>query len=197
MIYHWPDDPCPVSLDFLRELDRAPARTWLAQLKWDGYRRTGWLCDGGWVWQAKRSGAAAKAMPAEVMEAWRMMSWPDLPLAIDCEWVGPRKKGGEHRLIAFDILMYEGQWLGRTPFGERSVLLGHTMQHAWLPLKPSGIEWAETIQNPGMVDLYIHGLSNPDVEGVVVRKASSGLKGGLSACLANPEWFKVRYGEGR
>ncbi len=195
----YPDNPKPVSLDFLRKLDADPPGTWIGQPKLDGWRRVAWHGDGGWQYISKReSSGNRRPLPLDLQAEFEGLPWPD-GLGLDCEWMGPRQvahiKGDS--LHVFDLLMgpvtpgsTRSDWLGDMPFVDRYILLHSLMesgrQSKQVRLVPA---WA----NPGLVDRFMEQTQDPLSEGLVVRRADSKLIGALHRSAENPHWFKVKY----
>lgn len=196
-----PDNPSLVSVDFLKKLDADPPGTWLAQPKLDGWRRVlvkGPYANGTYPWtaHAKRgSEGAVKPFPPDLAAELERLPVPD-GTAFDAEWVGPHVaehfksfgfSGPRHSLHIFDCLMWEGKWLRTTPFKHRVGLL-----RIYGPPERN-IFTVQKVPNPGLVDLFQQQLTNPLSEGLVIRRADSGLILSETKCADNPLWFKIRY----
>ncbi len=202
MLRRHPDNPSAVSVDYLKLLDKDPPGTWLAQPKLDGWRRTAWLENGKWSYQAKHStGPAAKAMPESLVNAFESIHWPD-GLCLDMEWVGLRSNAGAlmtgvHSLHAFDMLAVNGDWLGEATFKERYELLDalFASRRTWRgPASTvASVHIVPVQQNPGLHDLFVQQLQDPMSEGIVVRRANSKLIGNTTCCADNPYWLKVKH----
>ena len=190
------DNPRLISVDMLAKLDKDPPGTWCGQKKLDGWRRTITKSAGNptgtpWSYQAKHtSGLAAKSMPDDLRTTFESLPWP--AGVYDCEWVGPRQAGGEHSLWVFDLLHGKGRWLGDTPFFHRYALLKEIMAGvAWK--NAGGIYLVPVFSNPGLVDRFMEQTTDDLSEGIVIRRADSGLVGSTTACKDNPLWFKVKF----
>lgn len=192
----FPDNPMPVSLNALKEYDAYPAGTFIAQPKKDGFRRTIWRIDGKWHYNAKHTtGPHSQPLPPLLIEKFEhSLSSLNADVCLDCEWMGPRHKNKEHRLVLFDILMLQGNWLGGIPFETRVAMLETFFMdlNGWW-----GLELLGHRKNPGLMDYFAEQLQDPESEGLVVRRADSGLIGGLNACADNPKWVKVKMKEVR
>lgn len=176
----YPDNPVPVSVDFLKKLDADPPGTWLAQPKLDGWRRIIHFDHGTWIAQAKRgSEGHLKSMPEIICRELDKIAQEIDGESWDCEWMGNRCKGdvGAHTLHPFDVLRHNGEWLRDMPFASR-------YQRASL---------VQTSPNPGLLDLFQQQMQDPLSEGLVVRRADSKLILNPNKCADNPLWFKVKY----
>lgn len=107
------DNPTRATLDTLKRLDKDPPGTWLAQPKYDGWRR--WYANG--QWHSKHStGPASRPMPkvlTDAFDGWHKAlsdgyeehgrkQWAGL--GIDAEWIGPRHTGQADTLVLFDMI---------------------------------------------------------------------------------------------
>lgn len=186
----YPDNPSAVSLEFLKRLDADAPGRWLAQPKYDGWRRIiDRNDDGSYTWRAKPSGSGStKSVPDDLRAEFESMNWPR-GCTLDVEWMGQRITR-EQKIFVFDLLRHNGKWLRKVPFLERSLILNG-------PVRPdsfgSRVRYAPVFQNPGLADRFLEQMTNPESEGLVVRRADSGIVGGLSTCEPNPLCFKVKY----
>ena len=185
-----------VSPDFLKELDRASPGTWIGQPKLDGWRR---VADNlsGWKFQAKHTkGPASKPLPKDLQEEFESLPWPK-GIILDMEWLGPRVVAHvkENSLNIFDCLGWDGEWKGNVPFKVRY----STLEKIAYKPDPCYISSCKHINivpcwsNPGLFDRYLEQMQNPLSEGLVIRRADSGLIGSFNHCANNPLWFKVKY----
>lgn len=183
------DNPRPISLEYLTQLDRDKPDTWLAQPKLDGWRRIMYLTDQGWVFLAKHDKARVP-LPENLQADLDSLGLPE-GTGLDCEWVGNRQAGGKHSLVLFDLLMLDYQWLGQTGFAERydklTDLVLPKLGHDERPVKIS-----TCYRNPGLVTLFHSQQHIPQSEGLVIRRADSKLIGDWSGCKDNPLWFKCK-----
>lgn len=185
-----PDVPKLVSLDFLRELDAQAPGTWLAQPKIDGRRRMIYKKDGVYTWHAKNRDDC-QPVPAHLRAQFEALSWLD-GIGVDCEWSGPRHKGGVDKLWVFDLLQWQGEWTGAWTFSKRVQYLQFWFLDMLDDVRAT-IHIVPLHVNPGLLDRYSEQLTNPISEGLVVRKATSKMLGGVGQCKVNPEWFKVKH----
>lgn len=203
MIYQSPDDPNRVSADFIRRLDADyPPGTWIAQPKYDGWRRPVYISDGKFEFYSKRGGGeqARKQPPSDLVKELEGMRWPD-ECALDMEWMGPRCKDelrdrygpGYNGFMIFDILYVDGYWQGRVPFKDRLESLKSIFAVASAGIEVPRIALAPTYTG-SLAEAFEESKRDPLVEGIVVRRSSSGLIGGRSP-KKNPGWMKVKYRE--
>lgn len=188
-----PDNPKLVSLDFLKRIDADPPGTWIAQPKYDGWRRTAWNVNGRWIYQAKhKTGPAARPMPKWLQDEFESIGFPK-GTCIDMEWMGPRGHCSD-MLYIFDMLQWDGFWSGRHSFGKRYVDLCSFLSGCdrWPPARNT-VRLAEIFYNPGLCDRFLEQMQDDKSEGLVIRRADSGLVGGLNGCKDNPHWFKVKF----
>ncbi len=183
-----PDNPNLIDVDYLRRLDADAPGRWLAQPKLDGWRRWAWLDDAGWHWGAKK-GLARAPLPEDLRRKFEALPWP-AGIGLDMEWVGPRQAGGAHSsLHLFDLWMAGGTWLGKFPFQHRYHCLANIVAEIDMKEDSALCIFIVSIRaNPGLVALFEAQRANPLSEGLVIRRADSGLVGGGS----NPLWFKIR-----
>jgi ATP-dependent DNA ligase len=161
----------------------APGR-YIAQPKYDGYRRLAHVDNGKVQWQAKRTAEAAPMVNQYAAELTLLLPRDLEGCSLDCEYVGPRTCMGqrpEPKLCVFDLLRYRGKWLRTTPFSERLVILAGMFS----PL-------IRTASNPGLMDFFLEQMQDATSEGIVVRRADSGLILDESRCRDNPMWWKVK-----
>lgn len=190
-----PDQPALIPLHgsalSLELLDRDPPGTWLAQPKLNGWRRVLHHLGGGcWNVQAKKD-TARKPLPVVLLSAVAGLPWPG-KVVLDCEWVGPR--GGDEALHIFDMLGYNGEWLGDRSFETRY----HALMNLFLGMPIGGpvprcLELVPCWPNPGLLGRFADQLGNPESEGLVIRRADSGLVGSFNGPATNPAWYKVKF----
>jgi len=184
-----PDNPSLVSLNFLQQIDSEATGLWTAQSKLNGWRRTAWRIDGAWQFSAKhKTGPAARPLPKELIAEFASIEWPECDvLALDMEWVGPR--GGGDSLHIFDLLSCKHGWLGNTAFTARHLMLERIMSGQ----QTKAIRLVPYWSNPGLGEKFMEQLQHPYSEGLVIRRADSGLIGAFDKCANNPHWFKVKF----
>jgi ATP-dependent DNA ligase len=193
----YPDNPNLIDADFLARLDAQEPGRWIAQVKYNGFRRLATLTGNEWTWQAKHtSGPAAQKMPDPLIADWLCFTAPLIGkhnVVIDCEWVGPRG-GFPHQICMFDLLEWDGQWLGKTPFVDRYAALAKVYDELLkeVPGVPCRIALVQAWDNPGLVFRFMEQMQDERSEGLVIRRADSGLVGSHKECKDNPFWFKVR-----
>jgi ATP-dependent DNA ligase len=181
----YPDNPREVSVDFLAQLDSEPG-VWIGSEKLCGRRRLVHF-DGSLVTlQAKHKSEGMDVPPhlkAELICEWRM---PVDGVTLDCEWVGNSTDGaldpGEHRIVAFDILRWDGKWLDGVDYSERLAMQTY--------LK---IPWAKTYFSPDLTEAYYTQLTNPVSEGLVVRHKQQRIIMRDGRCSDNPLMLKVKH----
>jgi hypothetical protein len=107
-------------------------------------------------------------------------------ITLDCEWVGNSTDGaldpGEHRIIAFDILRWNGEWLDGVDYADR-LAMQHTIE----------IPWAKTYVSPDLTEAYYTQLTNPVSEGLVVRHKQQRIIMLDGRCSEHPLMFKVKH----
>lgn len=200
MRFRYPDDPRRVSADYLKSLEdtNAPG-TFLAQVKSDGWRRLAYLEGGRWRFYAKRGDKGEEARrqpPPDLVAELAAFGLPD-GIALDMEWMGPRNAAvlkGRHSFRVFDLQYVAGRWQGLVPFVQRHANLETIWQATLAKAKaaPERISVVPVVRE-GLHDFFLRQKEDPLSEGVVVRRASSGLVGGTTAPQDNPSWFKVKY----
>lgn len=202
MKFRWPDDPNRISAQYLAQLDQDPPGTFIAQPKYDGWRRPAYLFPDGWRFFAKRGTGeeAAKQPPDDLVKEFASLNWPP-GVALDMEWVGPRCKDDLLRRYGsrdyngfriFDMLYMNGEWIGGMPFGERLRNLETIFSLA------SGGSVSERIfvapwTDRGLVQFFEQSKQDPLLEGIVLKRAKSRLEGHPTSAKKNPQWFKVKW----
>lgn len=191
------DNPTAVSPDFLKKIDQDPPGTWIAQPKYDGWRRCAWRVDGKWIWQSKKGSAGADvAMPANlVSELESLPLKAGVDIGLDCEWVGKRmvESVDRDRLIIFDVMtdktfeMRLGTLYALEAFRKDQKKIGSPERDAQC------VEFCGSWTNPGLFDRFQEQMTNPLSEGLVVRRADSRHLMGRNGCLTNPHVLKVKY----
>jgi ATP-dependent DNA ligase len=190
------DNPQSASLDLLRTLDAEEPGRWIAQPKYDGWRRFAFRYDDGWKWIHKPGGTGGiRPLPPDIKAQFESMPWPE-GIGLDMEWMGPRDAGGKDSLHVFDILKNEGEWVGDLPFAKRLFVLAGV----WLKMScdskgplPKDVHLVRCTPNPGLMDLFAMQLQDEKSEGLVVRRSDSKIVGHDLKCGVNPHWFKFKF----
>ena len=193
MIY--PDAPRQISADFLARLDADPPGTWVGGPKKDGKQRCLHYDNGRCVITAKQH--------KERDEMQRHISPPkcDDGVSISGEWVGPRKDSNgnmpRHFFYVFEILRFRGEWLRDMSRSARYHTLRLVLRKAAMR-EDGAAQWGLLLEvpNPGLVDLLGHQLTDPESEGVVIRRADSGLILSEQRNEVNPLCLKCKIGGG-
>lgn len=179
----FPDNPVRVGPEFLRLCDKEEPGKYIAQPKYDGYRRLAHIDGGNVVWQAKHKSEAAPMFAQVYYESFlRHLDG----VTLDCEYVGPRRCGGVKPppfLHVFDVVRSGGVWLRNVPFAKRLELLKTLARVRNVPRHAA---------NPNLLDFFLEQMQDPTSEGIVVRRADSGLILDESRCRDNPMWWKVK-----
>jgi hypothetical protein len=188
MPYRRPDDPRRVSWDFVKKLDQEDAPgTWLAQKKSDGWRRLAYRRRGTWAYYSKHD-REAKSPPGDLVAEFESLPWPD-NVAFDMEWVGPRCVDvlrGRHEFRVHDLLYMNGIWQGDVTFLRRHEALAKLFKGSErVSLTP--------VVGENLYKLFEEQKEDPLSEGIVIRRAGSGLIGDPRKVHDNPSWFKCKY----
>lgn len=199
----FPDDPTPISLDFLRRLDADPPATWIASPKYDGHRRILVKQSGGWQVFSKHRQGATKPLPATLAEALAALPVPE-GTVFDAELMGTRGVAHDRtpRLLIFDLLMDKGRWLRSVPFKTRWELLAGLWASA--QVVASIIAWealgarfpvalVPQMTGGGLVDFFAQQMQDPLSEGLVIRHRDSTLLLDPRRVRQNPQVFKCKY----
>lgn len=193
MPYRFPDDPRRVSKEYVAGLDAKPQGTFLAQMKSDGWRRVAYRRNGEWTYYAKhdKGEQSRKTPPPALVGEFEALGWPD-NVAIDMEWMGPRLADvldGRHSFRLFDLHYLNGRWLGDVGFKARFDELQAIFDKA-------GASPSVQLVRPVGSNLFQFMKaqeSDPTSEGIVIRRASSGLIGDFRDVKDNPSWFKAKH----
>ena len=203
MRFRWPDDPNRISYEYLEELEKKYPGGFIAQVKWDGWRRPAYRMPGGWQYFSKRGTGdeAAKQPPDDLKAIFEGLDWPE-GIAMDMEWIGPRAKealearygvgSGYHGFRIFDLLYMNGQWLGGMPFVDRLKNLETIFA---LATKGKQIERVQVTpwQDKDLCAMFKRTCQDQLLEGIVLRRARSKLVGHPREATKNPQMFKVKY----
>lgn len=198
MEFRWPDDPQRIPSDFLKRLDQDyPAGTFLAQKKWDDYRRPIYKVAGKWEFHAKRNEEAKKLPPPDLIRELDALELPD-GTALDMGWVGPRDVfktlRGRNFMVAWDMPFWQGQWQGSVPFSQRYANLKTILGIAKAKVGNAAERvLVVPIQTANFFQFFEEQKQDPLSEGIVIRRADSGLVGGWRGPEKNPAWFKAKY----
>ena len=198
MKFRWPDDPNRITADFLKRLDGSyPPGTFVGEKKWDDFRRPAYKEGGQWTFHAKRNEFASRLPPPDLVRELETLDLSD-GTALDMGWVGPRDVfkvlKGRNFFVAWDLIFWQGEWQGAVPFSQRHANLSTILGMA----KAKAGNAAERILVATPVSGHLFKLfeeqkQDPLSEGIVVRKADSGLVGGWSGPTKNSAWFKAKY----
>jgi ATP-dependent DNA ligase len=187
--FRFGDQPTLATLDWLRRADAETPGTWLAQPKLDGHRCQVHLhrVGTGKPPRVFSKDGTPRLLPPEILAALTALE-PQDDVFLDAEHMGPR--GGRQRVILFDLLGVAGSYLPGEPFEYRQSLMWELLHNP----RPGGlVELSEFWSNPGLVDRFQEQLTVEGSEGLVIRRASSGLRLGWSRPVDNPDWFKVKF----
>lgn len=193
MEYRFPDNP--ISGNALNLLNFQKTNKYVAQLKWDGWRRPVYFFADKTELFAKHEKIAKTPMPKGLMEQIHALG-KALPkdTAFDAEWMGPRvvqHTNGRHWMILLDLLWFDGQWMGDVPFQAR----WEKMRKLIYSMNGLGINDIEMCEN-GETDLmgtYVKSKENSLTEGIVVKDSLGTLIGNPVRCQENPGWIKVKW----
>ena len=193
------NNPVRVSQDFLKRLsDTSKPGEWIAQEKFDGWRRPAYKINGAWHFQSKTSGGeeGTTPLPPDLTRELSTLFGDVDNLAIDMEWIGRRCKddlrviygAGYNGFRIFDLLFLEGQWQGATPLSQRLASLRTIYEVARSKNPAPRIELVESFDS-GWDKLFEESKKNPLAEGVVLKKATSK----LVPRDDNPLWIKIKH----
>jgi len=180
-----PDMPRRVSYRYLETLDMAPAGEYVAAAKLNGECIV-IHCDAGHFALQGKNGAKQKPLPADLIR-WVQSNLCDHDgLSVQAEFIGPRADYlGDMptpRIVVVDLFRLRGKWLRTTYFTHRIDLL-----------RDLSIPHLSYVESPHMCDLFKAQLTDPVSEGVVVRRASSGLVLHDDVCKEREGFFKVKF----
>jgi ATP-dependent DNA ligase len=194
MKFRYPDDPGRISVEGLAQMEQDWPGYLLAQVKGDGWRRPAYIEEGQVTFYAKRGDGqeAATQPPQDLIDEFMDMGWPD-GIALDMEWMGPRcveVLKGRHEFWIFDMMYFEGKWLGRrTGFEARLRLLREVLSGLSMPPRVKLLEtWSSDF-----VAHFDEQKQNPLSEGLVLRRKDSKLIGSNTSAKKNPGMMKVKY----
>jgi ATP-dependent DNA ligase len=184
--YYYPNLPNRVAPNnpFFLRLDNDPE--WVA-----GVKKNGWhvLIDSrkaNMLWTRNKT-----EIPDRLTELRREIALliPENTI-VDGELIHKRTINIKGRLYLFDIIVYRGKELHNLPLRERRKYLDDIMCNNVCP------EIEKEIQvQIGKRLLYEQSIQAEDEEGIVIKKLSSKYLIGISDCITNPFWIKVKKDE--
>lgn len=184
--YYYPNLPNRVAPNnpFFLRLDNDPE--WVA-----GVKKNGWhvLVDSrkaNMLWTRNKT-----EIPDKLTELRREIALliPENTI-VDGELIHKRTINIKGRLYLFDIIVYRGKELHNLPLRERRKYLDDIMCNNVCP------EIEKEIQvQIGKRLLYEQSIQAEDEEGIVIKKLSSKYLIGISDCITNPFWIKVKKDE--
>lgn len=181
--FRYPDKPTPSGPGVLPDL---PDGEWLAQMKSDGYR-----CLLAWNAQCPTfTSRHAEPLPASVDLGCDVIGALDglPPLLLDAEWMG-RRDAQPEGLVVFDLLAYDGRWLGEKQAGQRFAELLTLWRSVRERPTVRLVEWATS----GYHAFFERSKTLPGVEGVVLKHTTSRFIGSTRRSQDNPLWMKVKW----
>lgn len=188
-MFRFPDKPTRSSPLVLPAL---PDHTWLAQVKYDGWRTlVRW--DGHAVSLTSREQIAIPASPAMLDELCRVLR-DQPPLLLDGEWMGRRDGCGGGRgefLWLFDQLEFREQWQGGLSADSRWLQMT-----ARFGLANSPMASLVPCITHGYQEFYEASKALPGAEGIVLKHRQSKFIGSTRNCADNPMWLKCKWREG-
>ena len=195
MIFRYPDDPIRVPFS---ELDYYESQGgWMAQPKWDGWRRPLYLEDGVWQFRSKydKGPQAATRPPEPLIAELESLKFPD-GTAFDAEWMGPRQEKGRHFFVLLDLLYWGGEWMGEVPCRTRyeNVVEAMDRYRCHTTVKVPNVQVVDSVDS-GFMELFEKQKKNPLTEGVVLKHGDSKLIGNMGRPQDNKLWKKVKYRE--
>lgn len=197
MKWRYPDDPTRITRDYLCELNESQPGTWLAQVKYDDWRRPAYRIGKDWNFGSKYGGAKAEIQPPpDLVRELDSMGWPE-NIALDMGWMGRRCKDvlrGKNMLVVFDMLYLNGAWQGGVPFRQRYDNLKTIFEVARAKAKgPTDRIVLADLQDGDLVKLFDAQKQDPLSEGLVLRRFDSLLIGNFRNREKNPLWKKIKY----
>jgi hypothetical protein len=175
--------PKRVSYQYLQKLDAQPG--YCAAPKLNGECIV-IHCDAGVFDVQGKAGPKGKVL-SPVLTRWvqRVLCDHD-GISVQAELIGPRADYlGDMptpRIVVVDCLRWSGLWLRALGFVKR---IGVLQDH--------GIPHLEYVESPHMCELFQAQLTDPVSEGVVVRRASSGLVLHDDVCKERDGFYKVKF----
>lgn len=192
-MFLFPDTATAISVDLLKSLDGEKPGRWYAQPKLDGWFRCAVKTGDKWTWRARPGGTGErKHMPPDLQAEFERLPWPE-GIGLCMEWIGPRGvlKRCTDFLYVFDVFMIDGELCDWPAWKRRNLI------DSWRGLSSNwnipNIRFAESFQNPGLLDRFQEQLSNPLSEGLVLRRADQVLAGHPSQCRPAPLILKCKY----
>lgn len=181
-MFYFPDSPTEISPDLLRKLDAEQPGKYIAQPKYDGWRRFAQHTGGRWIWRSKPGNAReTMPLPDDLREEFEAHFWPQ-DITVDLEWVGSHRNNQKPGLYVFDLIRKD------VPFIERYTRLGKLLDES------ERIHIVPAWSNPGLHDHFVAQLTTGGLtEGLVVRRADSHIIGHPSRCVTSPHVFKVKF----
>ena len=198
MLFRYPDDPRRISVEKLKTVEETePAGSWLAQKKWDDWRKPAYKINGVWTFKSKHAKEARIIPPPDLVRELDALQLPD-NTALDLGWVGRRDVyetlNGRNFLVLWDLLYWNDQWQGQVPYLQRWANLKTlvTLHKEKASIPTDRILLAET-REKGFAEYFEEQKQDPLSEGIVLKRTISKLIGNASKAEDNPHWWKVKY----
>lgn len=155
---------------------------------------------GKYTWHAKDRDIA-QPVPAALQREFESLPWPE-GITLCVEWMGMRQKNGKQEIYIFDILEFDGKWIGNLGFLERRKILydyinplERVQDQMWNAMQRSPSVYLLEMLHGSFVDRFQELLTEPeDCEGLVVRAADQKHVGNPSHCQeAKVGFWKIRF----
>lgn len=185
MRYYFPSMPNRIDIESRQFTQTENDPQWIAEVKKNGWRCLAYRTNKLILW-TRRHTTIPDALPLLRAELFSMI--PENTV-IDGELLEKRTKEVKELFYAFDILVYRNVPLFKHTWRERRLILESVIQ----PIR--GMVELSDPQTHDKRALYFDNITNPDVEGLVIKKAESPYLYGLTDCPKNPFWMKVKRPE--
>lgn len=169
---------------FLR-LDNHP--DWVAEKKYNGWRLALTMTSAGKIIPYSRHKTIISNFPDILIDTFRTVLKPGM--CLDGEFLDRRSKTTKGEVCFFDIIALNGEISEGTLEDRYSML-----QDIVAPILSEKIIIAERYDND-RVNLYNNCITEPNIEGLVLKKRKSRYIPSYYKCEINPAWFKVKKDE--
>lgn len=176
--------PKPMTM-FIRDLCSFDSSRWLAQIKIDGFRAHPVVDNRGIqvLSRHQKPLAVSNLLKSHIVG----LGLPDNTM-LDAEWTSRREKHKTEELYLFDVLWWDGKWVGDQPFEKRYELLQSI-------ILPPDIILVENIQDD-FEGAFSRILGDARTEGLVLKKRGYLIPRLLRESKEIPSLIKIKWRDG-
>lgn len=192
---HYPDKPWECGVDELARLDNGD---YICQQKWDGWRiEIIKNLKGDIHFVSRHNKSMDGDVEAHLQEQIRLLmaDWPN-GSQLDGEWMSRRAADRVPRIVLFDLVRYNRQWLLQTHYEKRWERLDQRVEDSFRLVGPDrlpDISLVMTAPEGRFREFYDLQKELTSSEGVVIKAKNSVLVADRKESKKNPKWYKIKY----